>query len=237
MPFPQVIDSRPTNYERRPIEGRIVRVMLVDDHELIRKGVRGYLERRPQLSVVAEAGTVRQAVSRAATERPDIVVMDIQLPDGSGIEACRAIRSEMPETKLIMLTGFANDDAVMSSIMAGASAFLLKTTSGEDIANAIEKVAGGESLLDPGVTKRLLEQVREMAAAGRRDDRPKLTENENKILERIAEGKTNREIAGEIYLSEKTVKKYVSNILDKLNLRRRSEAAAYIARRTPERSP
>jgi DNA-binding NarL/FixJ family response regulator len=211
--------------------------MLVDDHELIRQGVRGHLERRPQLSVVAEAGTVRQALIRAAKERPDVVVMDIQMPDGNGIEACRAIKAEMPDTKLIMLTGFANDDAVMSSIMAGASAFLLKTTPGEEIANAIEKVAAGESLLDPGVTRRLLEQVREMASAPRQDQEPRLTENENKILERIAEGKTNREIAAEIYLSEKTVKKYVSNILDKLDLRRRSEAAAYIARRSVERRP
>jgi DNA-binding NarL/FixJ family response regulator len=209
--------------------------MLVDDHELIRQGLRGYLEKLPDFSVVAEAGTVRQALIRAAKERPDIVVMDVQLPDGSGIEACRAIRTEMPNTKLIMLTGFADDNAVMSSIMAGASAFLLKTTSVEDIADAIQKVASGESLLDPGVTKGLLEQLRAMATAGRRDDQPKLTENETKILERIAEGKTNREIAGEIYLSEKTVKKYVSNILDKLDLRRRSEAAAYIARRTSER--
>jgi len=211
--------------------------MLVDDHELIRHGLRGFLQKRPEITVVAEAGTVRQAVIRAAKERPDIVVMDVQLPDGSGIEACRAIRGDMPNTKVIMLTGFANDEAVMSSIMAGASAYLLKTTSGEEIATAIDKVVAGESLLDPGITKRLLEQVREMATAGRRDDGPKLTENETKILERIAEGKTNREIAAEVYLSEKTVKKYVSNILDKLNLRRRSEAAAYIARRTPNRRP
>ncbi|HEX5141145.1 MAG TPA: response regulator transcription factor [Dehalococcoidia bacterium] len=206
--------------------------MLVDDHELIRQGVRGHLERRTELSVVAEAGTVRQALIRAAKERPDVIVMDIQLPDGSGIEACRAIKADLPETKLIMLTGFANDEAVMSSIMAGASAFLLKTTPGEEIAAAIEKVAAGESLLDPGITKRLLDQVREMVAAPRQDDQPKLSENENKILERIAEGKTNREIAAEVFLSEKTVKKYVSNILDKLDLRRRSEAAAYIARRS-----
>ena len=140
----------------------------------------------------------------------------------------------MPATKLIMLTGYANDEAVMASIMAGASAFLLKTTPANEIANAIVKVASGESMIDPGVTSRLLEQVRQMAAAPRRDDGPKLTENESKILERIAEGKTNREIASEIYLSEKTVKKYVSNILDKLNLRRRSEAAAYITRRRSE---
>jgi len=211
--------------------------MLVDDHELIRQGLRGYLERRPGFEVVAEAGTVRQALIRAARERPDVVVMDVQLPDGNGIEACRAIRADMPDTKLVMLTAFADDEAVMSSIMAGASAFLLKTTSGEEIVHAIERVAVGESLLDPGVTRRLLEQVRKLAVSGPHDDQPKLTENETKILERIAEGKTNREIAAEIYLSEKTVKKYVSNILDKLGLRRRSEAAAYIARRMRDRHP
>jgi DNA-binding NarL/FixJ family response regulator len=206
--------------------------MLVDDHELIRQGLRNYLERRPGMSVVAEAATVRQALIRAAKERPDVVVMDVRLPDGSGIEACRAIKADMPDTRLIMLTSFADDEAVMSSIMAGASAFLLKTASGQEIAGAIERVANGESMLDPRVTRRLLEQVREMAGSSTPDDKPRLTENENKILERIAQGKTNREIAAEIYLSEKTVKKYVSNILDKLDLRRRSEAAAYIARRT-----
>jgi DNA-binding NarL/FixJ family response regulator len=211
--------------------------MLVDDHELVRQGLRSYLEKRPQMAIVAEAGTVRQALVRAARERPDVVVMDVQLPDGNGIEACRAIRSDLPDTKLIMLTGFADEEAVMSSIMAGASAYLLKTTSGEEIANAIDRVAAGESLLDPGVTRRLLDRVREMASTGPKDGEPKLTENENKILERIAEGKTNREIAAEIYLSDKTVKKYVSNILDKLELRRRSEAAAYVARRNASRRP
>jgi len=135
---------------------------------------------------------------------------------------------------VIMLTSFADDDAVMASIMAGASAFLLKTTPGEEIAGAIERVAAGESLLDSRVTTRLLAQVREMAGGVRPDDKPKLTENEQKIIERIAQGMTNREIAAEIFLSEKTVKKYVSNILDKLDLKRRSEAAAYIARRMPE---
>ena len=211
-----------------------IRVMLVDDHELIRKGLRGYLEQRPGITVVGEAGTVRQATSRAPALRPDVIVMDVQMPDGTGIEACRTIKAELPATKVLMLTSFADDDAVMSSVLAGASAFLLKTTSGEDIANAIEGVARGESQLDPTVTAKLLEQLRHGAAAAD-EKKPRLTENEQKILERIAEGKTNREIAGEVYLSEKTVKKYVSNILDKLDLRRRSEAAAYIARRMPQR--
>lgn len=210
--------------------------MLVDDHELIRQGLRGILEKRPQMSVVAEAGTVRQAVTRAARAKPDVVVMDVQLPDGSGIEACRTIRADMPDTKLLMLTGFADDEAVMASIIAGASAFLLKTSSGEEIAKAIERVAAGESLLDPGVTRKVLDQIRQMATTPKKAEEPKLSENETRILEGIAEGKTNREIAAEIYLSEKTVKKYVSNILDKLDLRRRSEAAAYIARRTNTRA-
>jgi DNA-binding NarL/FixJ family response regulator len=159
--------------------------------------------------------------------------MDVQLPDGTGIEACRAIRADMPDTRVLMLTSFADDDAVMASVMAGASAFLLKTTPGEEIARAIEGVAKGESMLDPRVTSRLLAQVRDLATSGPADDKAKLTENEQKILERIARGLTNREIAAEVFLSEKTVKKYVSNILDKLDLKRRSEAAAYIARRMP----
>ena len=211
-----------------------IRVMLVDDHELIRKGLRGYLEQRPGITVVGEAGTVRQAIARAPAMQPTVIVMDVQMPDGTGIEACRAIKAELPATKVLMLTSFADDDAVMSSVLAGASAFLLKTTSGEDIAKAIEGVARGESQLDPTVTARLLEQLRQRANAPE-EKKPKLTENEQKILERIAEGKTNREIASEVYLSEKTVKKYVSNILDKLDLKRRSEAAAYIARRMPLR--
>ena len=209
-----------------------VRVMIVDDHELIRQGLRSYLERQSKFTVVAEAGTVRQAIARALKERPDVVVMDVQLPDGTGIEACRAVRAELPDTRVIMLTSFADDEAVMSSVMAGASAFLLKSTPGDEIAKAITSVSAGMSLLDPQVTSRLLEQLRSLATTNR-DDGPKLTENEQKIIERIAEGMTNKEIAAEVYLSEKTVKKYVSNILDKLNLKRRSEAAAYFARQTP----
>jgi len=210
-----------------------IRVMLVDDHELIRRGLRGYLESRPNVEIVAEAENVRQAVARANTQKPDVIVMDVQMPDGTGIEACRTIRAVLPETRVIMLTSFEDDDAVMQSVVAGASAFFLKTTPGAQIAEAIEKVASGQSLLDQRVISRLLAQVRTMATAPAAEQKPKLTENEQKILERIAEGKTNREIAGEIYLSEKTVKKYVSNILDKLNLRRRSEAAAYAARQAP----
>jgi DNA-binding NarL/FixJ family response regulator len=208
--------------------------MIVDDHEVVREGLRTLLDRKPGISVVAEAGTVAQAIERALREKPDVVVMDVRLPDGSGVEACREIRSSMPETRLLMLTSYADDDAIIASIMAGASAYLLKQTRGQQLADAVLAVGRGESLLDPMVTKRVLEQVRGMSDnAGVKDKTSQLTDNEQKILLLIAEGKTNREIAAEIFLSDKTVKNYVSSILNKLNLRRRSEAAAYIARRTP----
>ena len=210
-----------------------LRVMIVDDHEVVREGIRAVLDRRPGVSVVGEAGTVAQAVEVALKERPDLVIMDLRLPDGSGVEACREIRSHLPETRMIMLTSYADDEAVMNAILAGASAYLLKQTHARQLVEAVELVAKGESLLDPLVTRHVLDQVRQTAArAG--DKQSQLTEHEYKILLLIAEGKTNREIASEIYLSDKTVKNYVSNILSKLNLRRRSEAAAYIARRTPE---
>ncbi len=214
-----------------------VRVMLVDDHEVVREGLKALLNRRDTMTVVGEAGTVAQAVEVAARERPDVVVMDLRLPDGTGIEACREIRSQLPDTKVIMLTSYADEDAVMASILGGASAYLLKQTRGSQLAEAILGVARGESMLDPQVTMRVLEEVRK-SAAGKASTAPEsqLNENERKILLLIAEGKTNREIATEIYLSDKTVKNYVSNILSKLNMKRRSEAAAYIARRTPEKS-
>ena len=210
-----------------------LRIMIVDDHEVVREGLRSLLDRRANLTVVAEAGTVASAVDLARKTKPDVVVMDVRLPDGSGVEACREIRAFQPETYMIMLTSFADDEAVMASILAGASAYLLKQTRGQQLVEAIEAVAKGESLLDPQVTRRILDQMRNMANGDAVDKQPHLNENENKILRLIAEGKTNREIAAEIFLSDKTVKNYVSSILSKLNLRRRSEAAAYIARRTP----
>ena len=204
--------------------------MIVDDHEVVREGLRALLDRRDGMTVVAEAGTVAQAVERATREKPEVVIMDVRLPDGSGVEACREIRSVLPETRMIMLTSYADDEAIIASIMAGASAYLLKQTRGQQLVDAIQAVARGESLLDPQVTRRVLEQVRSNNEA--KKDEPKLTENEQKILLLIAEGKTNREIAADVFLSDKTVKNYVSSILSKLNLKRRSEAAAYIARRT-----
>jgi DNA-binding NarL/FixJ family response regulator len=214
------------------MNGEQLKVMLVDDHEVVREGLRALLNRRAGMRVVAEASTVAQAIEVAEREKPDVVVMDVRLPDGTGVEACREIRSRQPETRMIMLTSYADEEAVLASILAGASAYLLKQTRGQQLADAVEAVARGESLLDPQVTRRVLDQVRAMAAGGSDTKQAQLSENENKILKLIAEGKTNKEIAGEIYLSDKTVKNYVSSILNKLNLRRRSEAAAYIARRS-----
>ena len=211
--------------------GANLRVMLVDDHEVVREGLRALLNRRPGMTVVGEAGNVAQAIEVALREKPDVVVMDVRLPDGSGVEACREIRSQRPETRMIMLTSYADEEAVLASILAGASAYLLKQTRGQQLAEAVEAVARGESLLDPQVTMRVLDQVRNMASGAAANKQSQLNENENKILRLIAEGKTNKEIAAEIYLSDKTVKNYVSSILSKLNLRRRSEAAAFIAGR------
>ncbi|HVP05855.1 MAG TPA: response regulator transcription factor [Dehalococcoidia bacterium] len=205
-----------------------VKVMLVDDHEVVRMGLRTLIERRKQFNIVGEAGSVAEAVAVAHEAQPDVIVMDIRLPDGSGVEATREIRGERPETKVIMLTSYADDEAIYGSIMAGASGYLLKQTRGQNLAEAIDRVARGESLLDPAVTDKVLERMRSLAK-GEADDLAPLSAQERKILALIAEGKTNREIAAEIFLSDKTVKNYVSSILSKLNLRRRSEAAAFMA--------
>ncbi len=209
-----------------------VRVMLVDDHEVVREGLRTLLGRDKNLLVVAEAGTTAEAIETAARAKPDVVVMDVRLPDGSGVEACRTIREARPETKVIMLTSYADDEALFASIVAGAAGYLLKQTRGQAVIDAITSVAQGRSLLDPDVTGKVLERVRR----GREDEDPafaSLTEQERKVLEQLAEGKTNREIGEVLFLSEKTVKNYVSRILDKLGLSRRAEAAAYMAKRRP----
>jgi len=207
-----------------------VKILLVDDHEVVRMGLRTLLERRENIAVVGEAGTVEEAVAAAARTEPDVIVMDIRLPDGSGVDACREIRGQRPETKVIMLTSYADDEAIYGSIMAGASGYMLKQTRGQDLASAIGRVAAGESLLDPGITEKVLERMRRLAE-GESDDLAVLTPQERKIIGFIAEGKTNKEIAEVVFLSDKTVKNYVSSILSKLNLRRRSEAAAFIAER------
>ena len=210
---------------------RPLRVLIVDDHEVVREGLRSLLNRREGISVVGEAGTVGTAVEEAARLRPDVVIMDVRLPDGSGVEACREIRQENPVTKVIMLTSYADDEAVFASILAGAAGYLLKQTRGQALAEAIEAVAQGGSLLDPAVTQKVLERVRSLGGRRPDDSLASLSDQEQKILLLIAEGKTNKEIAEEIFLSDKTVKNYVSSILSKLNLRRRAEAAAFIARK------
>ena len=207
-----------------------VAIMLVDDHEVVRVGLRTLLDRRAGFAVVAEVGTVAEAVSAARETHPNVIVMDVRLPDGNGVEACREIRGELPETKVIMLTSYADDEAVYGSIMAGASGYLLKQTRGQNLAEAIERVARGESLLDPSVTEKVLTRMRALAS-GESDELASLSSQEKKILGLIAQGKTNKEIAEDVFLSDKTVKNYVSSILSKLNLRRRSEAAAFMAER------
>ncbi len=209
-----------------------VRVMLVDDHEVVREGLRTLIGRHKEMLVVGEAATTAEAIETAAKTTPDVIVMDIRLPDGSGVEACRTIREARPETKVIMLTSYADDEALFASIVAGAAGYLLKQTRGQAVIDAIAAVALGQSLLDPDVTGKVLERVRR----GRGDEDPafaSLTDQERKVLEHLAEGKTNRVIGEALFLSEKTVKNYVSRILDKLGLARRAEAAAYMAKRRP----
>jgi DNA-binding NarL/FixJ family response regulator len=207
------------------------RVLICDDHEVVREGLRGLIGRQAGMSVVGEAGTVAEAVAAAARSKPDVVIMDVRLPDGSGVEACRSIREADPDVKVIMLTSYADDEALFASIIAGAAGYLLKQTRGQAVVDAIEAVAAGRSLLDPDVTGKVLERVRR----GRNEDPAlaSLTDQERKVLEHLAEGKTNREIGVVLFLSEKTVKNYVSRILDKLGLARRAEAAAYVAKRRP----
>ncbi|HEX6129890.1 MAG TPA: response regulator transcription factor [Candidatus Limnocylindria bacterium] len=209
---------------------RPLRILVVDDHEVVRQGLVALLGRRDEFQVVAEAGSLSEAL--AATRRfvPDLVVMDVRLPDGSGIEACREIRSEYPEIKVVMLTSYPDEEAVLSAIIAGASGYLLKQVRGRDLVAALEAVGRGDSLLDPAVTERVLERVRRVASGGERDDLADLTAQERKILMLVADGKTNKEIASEVFLSDKTVKNYVSSILAKLNLQRRAQAAAFVAR-------
>jgi DNA-binding NarL/FixJ family response regulator len=213
-----------------PSSERPMRLMVVDDHEVVRQGLVALLDRRRDFTVVAEAGTVAESIAAAQRLKPDLVVMDVRLPDGSGIEACREIRSEMPETRVVMLTSYPDEEAVLSAIIAGASGYLLKQIRGRDLVAALEAIGRGESLLDPAVTERVLERVRRAASGGEHDELAELTPQERKILLLVAEGKTNKEIAGEVFLSDKTVKNYVSSILSKLNLQRRAQAAAFVAK-------
>jgi DNA-binding NarL/FixJ family response regulator len=209
-----------------------LRVMLVDDHEIVRNGIRAMLDAQDDIVVTTEAGSVREAVDEAARTRPDVIVMDVRLSDGSGIEATREIRANRPETKVLMLTSFADDEALFSSIMAGASGYVLKQVKSGDLLRAIRAVGAGDSLLDPSVTNAVLDRLRKGKHLMKDEKLARLSPQEERILQLIAEGWTNRQIGDELHLAEKTVKNYVSSILSKLEVARRAEAAAYLARHT-----
>jgi two-component system, NarL family, response regulator DevR len=208
-----------------------MRILLVDDHEIVRKGIRSLLEAEPDLEVVGEAGTAGEALRRVGFDSPDVVVLDVRLPDGSGVEACRDIRSAFPDVKVLMLTSFADEDALMSAILAGASGYLLKRIDSAALLDGLRRIGHGESLIDQEMVAKLFSALR----GGTRSSDPlleKLSEQERRVLELITTGLTNREIAEEMFLAEKTIKNYVSNLLTKLGMSRRSEAAAYAARAT-----
>jgi two-component system response regulator DevR len=205
-----------------------IRVFLVDDHEVVRRGVRDLLEQHDDIEVVGEAGTAEEALSRIPPTRPDVAVIDMRLPDGNGVEVCREVRSKNDEVHCLILTSFADDEALIEAIMAGAAGYLLKQVRGTDFVDAVRRVAAGQSLLDPQVTAQVLERLRKGPVEDERLAR--LTDQERKILDLIAEGLTNRQIAARMFLAEKTVKNYVSHLLAKLGMERRTEAAVFAAR-------
>ncbi|GAA1521311.1 response regulator transcription factor [Kribbella lupini] len=213
-----------------------IKVFLLDDHEVVRLGLRQLLEAEPDIEVIGEAGTAAHAIARVPALQPDVAVLDVRLPDGDGISVCREIRSAMDNPPAcLMLTSFSDDEALFTAIMAGASGYLLKQVSGTDLVGAVRRLAAGESLLDPAMTTAVLERLRHPAEE---EDDPRyksLTEQERKILEEIAAGKTNRQIAQTMFLAEKTVKNYVSGLLRKLGMERRTEAAVYAVERTKRR--
>jgi two-component system, NarL family, response regulator DevR len=214
------------------MSGAPLRVMLVDDHQVVRDGIKLLLGSVQDVVVCAEAASTRDAVQIAAQALPDVVVMDVRLSDGSGIEATRDIRAARPATQVLMLTSFADDEALFASIMAGASGYVLKQIQGPELLRAIRAVGAGQSLLDPAVTKGVLERLRKHKVLVADEKLARLSPQEERILGLVAQGLTNGQIAGRLGLAEKTVKNYVSSILAKLEVARRAEAAAYLARHT-----
>jgi two-component system, NarL family, response regulator DevR len=210
--------------------GKKIKIMLVDDHEVVRQGLKALIEADEEMVVVGEADGVKSSIERAALVRPDVVVMDVRLTDGSGIEATREIRAQRPETRVIMLTTFADDDALFASIMAGAAGYVLKQVKSNDLVRSIRAVADGQSLLDPSMTGAVLERLRKGRDLLTDEKLARLSPQEERILTLVAEGKTNKEIGTALNLAEKTIKNYVSTILGKLEVTRRAEAAAYLAR-------
>lgn len=205
-----------------------ITVFLVDDHEVVRRGVRDLLESTGDVTVVGEAGSVAEAIERVPAAAPDVAVLDVQLPDGTGIELCRELRSQRPELSCLMLTSFPDDDALLDAVVAGASGYVLKQVRGSDLVGAVRQVATGHSLLDPVLRERAAKRIR---SGPEEDERlSHLTPQERRILDLLADGMTNRQIADEMFLAEKTVKNYVSNLLAKMGMSRRTEAAVYAAR-------
>jgi two-component system, NarL family, response regulator DevR len=205
-----------------------IRIFLLDDHEVVRRGVRELLEANDDFEVVGEAATAEEGLSRIPPTKPDVAIIDMRLPDGNGVEVCREVRSHDASIQCLILTSFADDEALFDAIMAGAAGYLLKQIKGTDLVDGIRRVAEGQSLLDPQVTARVLERIRR---GPEEDERlARLSDQERKILNLIADGLTNRQIAERMFLAEKTVKNYVSNLLAKLGMERRTEAAVFAAR-------
>jgi DNA-binding NarL/FixJ family response regulator len=210
-----------------------IRVFLLDDHEIVRRGVRELLEAEDDIEVVGEAGTAAEALARVPASRPDVAVLDVRLPDGDGVSVCRELRSERPDLQCLMLTSFADDEALFDAIMAGAAGYVLKQIRGNDLVGAVRTVAAGGSLLDPRAAAAVMERMRTPKTA---DPLAALTDQERRILDLIGEGLTNRQIGERMFLAEKTVKNYVSNLLSKLGLQRRTQAAVLATEiRRPER--
>jgi DNA-binding NarL/FixJ family response regulator len=214
-----------------------VRVFLLDDHEVVRRGVADLLEAEPDLTVVGEAATAAEALARVPAVRPDVAVLDVRLPDGDGVTVCRELRSRLPDLRCLMLTSFADDDALFEAIMAGASGYVLKQIRGTDLVGAVRTVAGGQAVLDPRTTAKVLERMR--AAVEDKGPVAGLSEQERTVLALIGEGLTNREIGERMFLAEKTVKNYVSHLLAKLGMQRRTQAAIFATelRRTGDLEP
>lgn len=205
-----------------------IRVFLVDDHELVRRGLADLIGLEKDLEVVGEASNVADALRRIPATQPDVAVLDVRLPDGTGVDICREMRSQFPDLKALMLTSYADDEALFEAIMAGASGYVLKDIRGNDLLDAIRAVASGKSLLDPAATARVMERLRQGNQT--HDELSMLSEQERRILELIGEGMTNRQIGDELHLAEKTIKNYVSSLLAKLGMERRTQAAAFVAR-------
>jgi two-component system response regulator DevR len=208
-------------------ETKPIRLLLVDDHEVLRIGLRTLFTEAGGFQVVGEAGTMADAVADASRLKPNVVLMDVRLPDGNGIDACRTIRSAHSDTRVLFLTSFADDDAVLATILAGADGFLLKEVSSEQLIDAVKTVAGGQSILDPAITRRVLTKVKSLSAPTAEEKRDPLSPQEERVLALVAEGKTNKEIALSLNLSDKTVGHYLENIFQKLQVTRRAQAAVY----------